>query len=78
LDTVAHGEAVEAELDRLIERRSRNGEADPDERDPGRRVWGIRKDLRAFLALPCARRFTSSGATGGEGGTAVERTMPGN
>lgn len=28
-------EAAEAEIDRFIERRSRNGEADPDEADPG-------------------------------------------
>jgi hypothetical protein len=30
---VAHGEVVEKELDFLIERRSRNGEVDPDERE---------------------------------------------
>ncbi len=28
-------EAAEAEIERFIERRSRNGEVDPDERDPG-------------------------------------------
>jgi hypothetical protein len=30
---VAHGELVEKELDAMIERRSRNGEVDPDERE---------------------------------------------
>jgi hypothetical protein len=33
VDTVARGEMVEAELDRMIEKRSRKGEADPDERE---------------------------------------------
>jgi hypothetical protein len=31
---VAHTEAADAELVRMIERRSRNGEADPDEVEP--------------------------------------------
>jgi hypothetical protein len=37
LDTaeIARGYQVEADLERLIERRSRNGETDPDEREPG-------------------------------------------
>ena len=30
---IAHGELVEKELDTLIERRSRKGEVDPDERE---------------------------------------------
>ena len=30
---IARSEAVEADLDRLIERRSRKGEVDPDERE---------------------------------------------
>jgi hypothetical protein len=32
-----------------------------------RRVWGIRKDPRGYLALPCARRATSTEQQG-EGG----------
>jgi hypothetical protein len=33
VDTVARGEMVEAELDRMIERRSLKGETDPDEQE---------------------------------------------
>ena len=32
---IARGEIAEAQLDAFIERRSRNGEVDPDEADPG-------------------------------------------
>jgi hypothetical protein len=35
VDAVARGEMVEAELTRIIEKRARNGEEDPDEQDPG-------------------------------------------
>jgi hypothetical protein len=42
---VAHGEVVEKELDFLIERRSRNGEVDPDEREE---LW--RESVRAYTA----------------------------
>jgi len=35
MDVAQHTEAVEAELTRLIEKRSRNGEVDPDELEPG-------------------------------------------
>ena len=40
---VAHGEMVEAELDAFIERRSRKGDADPDEREE---LW--QKSVRAY------------------------------
>jgi hypothetical protein len=33
VDTVAHGEMVEKELDAFIERRSRKGEVDPEEQE---------------------------------------------
>ena len=35
MDAVARGEMVEAELTRIIEKRARKGEEDPDEQDPG-------------------------------------------
>ena len=34
MDTIAHDEAVEAELTRLVEKRSPNGHQDPDELEP--------------------------------------------
>ena len=40
---IAHGEMVEKQLDSLIERRSRNGEVDPDEREE---LW--RESVRAY------------------------------
>ena len=42
---IAQGEIVEAELDRLIERRSRKGETDPDEREE---LW--KASVRAYRA----------------------------
>ena len=40
---VARGETVEADLDRLIERRSRKGEVDPDEQEE---LW--KESVRAY------------------------------
>jgi hypothetical protein len=43
VDTIARGEMVEKELDAFIERRSRNGEVDPDEQEE---LW--RESVRRF------------------------------
>jgi hypothetical protein len=43
---VARSEMVEAEVDRLIEKRSRNGEVDPDEREE---LW--KDSVRRYNAL---------------------------
>jgi hypothetical protein len=42
---IAHGELVEKELDTLIERRSRKGEVDPDEREE---LW--KQSVRRYTA----------------------------
>jgi len=42
---VAHGEMVEAELTAFIERRSRKGDVDPDEREE---IW--KASVRAYTA----------------------------
>jgi hypothetical protein len=42
---IAHGEIVEKELDAFIERRSRKGDVDPDEREE---LW--QKSVRAYTA----------------------------
>jgi hypothetical protein len=42
---IAHGEMVEKQLDSLIERRHRNGEVDPDDREE---LW--KASVRAYTA----------------------------
>jgi hypothetical protein len=42
---IGRGEMVEAELDRLIERRSQKGDADPDEQEE---IW--KESVRAYTA----------------------------
>jgi hypothetical protein len=48
---VAHGYAVEKDLDRLIEKRSQKGETDPDEREE---TW--RESVRRFKERARAER----------------------
>ncbi len=43
---VAQSYQVEKDLDRLIERRSQNGEHDPDERDERDELW--KESIRAY------------------------------
>jgi hypothetical protein len=45
VDAVEHAEMVEQQLDILIERRSRNGEVDPDEQEE---LW--KASVRAYTA----------------------------
>jgi hypothetical protein len=69
LDTaeIARGYQVEADLERLIERRSRNGETDPDEREPGMsyiqsRLKRIEDRSRGVLSCPeCGLRSQDKG-----------------
>jgi hypothetical protein len=51
---IAHGELVEKELDILIERRSRKGEVDPDEREEDYKGSVRRYNAPAYGAARCS------------------------
>jgi hypothetical protein len=66
---VAHGEMVEKELNTLIERRSRKGEVDPDEREEAWKA-SVRRYNDTPLAQSAGDELYVLGQDGGDGGLA--------
>jgi len=60
LVNIAHGELVEKELDAMIERRSRNGEVEPDEKEApwmeSARRYNARRQEEMRAAWCCTMR----------------------
>ena len=47
MDTVEHAEKLDKELSRMVEKRGRSGEADPDELEPSYAASVRRVEMRA-------------------------------